>query len=68
VSSPVDIFAEIPRRVRARRESLHLTQAEAAEQLGVSERTLQAWEAGTVPQPRHRRALAVWLTADEVVA
>jgi len=40
-----------------------LSQEEAAELIGVSVRTLQNWEAGTsFPWPKHRRALADFLT------
>jgi len=35
-----------------------LSQVEAAAELGVSPRTWQGWESGTMPWPRHRRALA----------
>ena len=46
------------KRVKAHRILLHLSQREAAQELGVSPRTLQNWEAGqTVPWPKHRRAL-----------
>jgi len=39
------------------RKRLNLTQAELAAACGVSVRTVQNWEAGRVPQPKHRRAL-----------
>ena len=52
-------WGETVRTERARR---HLSQREAAEELGVSERTLQGWEASDVtPWPRHRRAILNWL-------
>lgn len=45
------------------------TQAEAAAEVGVSERTWQNWEAGTLPQMRYRRALEAWLVRyDEAAA
>lgn len=44
-------------KIRAARSDANLSQRELADRLGVSVRTVQAWEAGTVPQPRHRRAL-----------
>lgn len=49
-------------RLRARMDDLHLTQREAAEALGVSERTVSYWmTTDTTPQPRHRRAIVSWL-------
>ena len=48
--------------IREARSSANLTQQELADRLGVSSRTVQGWEAGTVlPQPRHRRALLAFL-------
>jgi transcriptional regulator with XRE-family HTH domain len=56
---------ELGKRVKARRVSLHLSQREAAQQLGISERTLQNWEAGTtIPWPKHRRLLERFLQED----
>ena len=56
------------RTLRKARLERHFSQVELAEILGVSERTLQEWETGTVtPQPAHRRAILAWLfteTAD----
>lgn len=58
--------------LREERERRHLSQAEAAVQVGVSKRTWQGWElnGAVVPQPRHRRALLAWMTEpdDEVAA
>lgn len=56
--------------LRAERKQRHLSQAEAAAQVGVSKRTWQGWELNgdVVPQPRHRRALVDWFNADEVAA
>lgn len=54
--------AKLAEAIRKRREEAHLSQAEMAELLGVSTRTIWGWEAGaTRPLPRHRRALAAWL-------
>lgn len=53
--------------LRERREAANLTQAELAGELKVSARSVQAWEAGAVPRPKHRRALAAFF-ADEVAA
>lgn len=56
--------------LREERDRRNLTQAEAAALVGVSRRTWQGWELNgqVVPQPRHRRALLVWLNAGEVAA
>jgi transcriptional regulator with XRE-family HTH domain len=65
--SLMDITDDLGKRVKAQRLRLDLSQREAAERLGVSERTLQNWESGTTfPWPRHRRALKRFLT-EEVV-
>lgn len=56
-------------KIRARRVALNLTQKEAAERLGVTDRTIQNWEAGVAfPRPKHRKALDEFLAADEVAA
>lgn len=55
---------------RARRQA-NLSQVELAVRLGVSYRAVQYWEAGQVPQPRHRRAIQAFLDEydpDEVAA
>lgn len=51
--------------LRDEREARHLTQEEAAAQVGVSTRTWQLWESGelVVPRAKHRRALIDWLRA-----
>lgn len=46
-----------PAQIKALREGMHLSQVEFAERVGVSERTVQNWEAGARPRPSHRRAL-----------
>jgi len=62
---PVDITDDLGNRVKAHRIRLNLSQRETAELLGVSERTLQNWEAGeTFPWPKHRRALVRFLNTD----
>lgn len=66
MSSPVDILADLAARLREIRNGRNLSQIEAAKILGVSARTLQAWEAGEAfPQPRHRRQLADFLRDEE---
>jgi DNA-binding transcriptional regulator YiaG len=56
-------------RIRKARDAAVLTQVELAERLGVSQRTLQGWEAGmSFPQPRHRRLLLAFIAEHEEVA
>jgi DNA-binding transcriptional regulator YiaG len=43
--------------IRVARDRAALSQVELAQKLGVSARTIQGWEAGRIPQPKHRRAL-----------
>lgn len=43
--------------LRAARDAANLSQVELARQLEVSPRTIQGWEAGRIPQPKHRRAV-----------
>lgn len=58
---PYNDFGSAVRRERERR---NLSQKEAADELGVSERTLQAWETeDVVPWPKHRRAIIEWVGA-----
>jgi DNA-binding transcriptional regulator YiaG len=47
--------------IRLARDAANLSQVELAAVLGVSSRTVQYWEAGKVPQPKHRRAIAAFL-------
>lgn len=52
----------LAKRIRDKRDRANLTQKELADELGVSIRTLQGWEAGTVvPRARHRRVLSEFL-------
>jgi transcriptional regulator with XRE-family HTH domain len=54
------------KRLRTLREAANLTQKELADELSVSVRSVQAWEAGTsVPQARHRRRLAEFFSVSE---
>lgn len=55
--------------LRDERERRHLTQVEAAAQVGVAPRTWQLWESTDeqIPRAKHRRALIAWLT-EEVAA
>src|SRR5438309_1963008 len=50
-------------RLRFRRESVPLTQAELAERVGVAEITVRRWETGLRPQPAHVRSLCSVLDA-----
>jgi DNA-binding transcriptional regulator YiaG len=43
------------------RDRVALSQVELALKLGVSARTIQGWEAGRIPQPKHRRAVLEFL-------
>lgn len=52
--------------IKAARDRANISQVELAARLGVAPRTVQYWEAGNVPQPRHRRALAEFI--EEVAA
>lgn len=47
--------------LRDAREHAALSQVELAQLLGVSPRTVQGWEAGRMPQPKHRRAVLAFL-------
>lgn len=47
--------------LREARERSALSQVELAQKLGVSPRTVQGWEAGRMPQPKHRRAVLDFL-------
>lgn len=60
MSTAPDIHTTLARRlVRARLKAI-LSQAEVAEQLGVSVRTVQNWEAGLTPKnaAKHRALMA----------
>lgn len=63
-----DITLGLAEQLRAARQAAVLSQIELAARLGVSERTLQSWEAGTVPQPRHRRAVLAFIAEQEATA
>jgi DNA-binding transcriptional regulator YiaG len=56
---------DFSRIVFEKRAASHLSQSEAAELLGVSVRTVQNWEAGSYPWPRHRRAILQWANGVE---
>lgn len=52
--------------VRKERDRRHLSQQEAAREIGVAVRTLQGWEiSDVVPHPKHRRAVIEWLGHEE---
>lgn len=53
---------ELGRRIREERERRVLTQEEAARELGINARSLQAYEAGkALPRQARRRAILAWL-------
>jgi DNA-binding transcriptional regulator YiaG len=54
--------------IKVARERANLSQVEFAALLGVSPRTVQYWEAGNLPQPKHRRAIAAFLDETEAAA
>lgn len=58
-------FQQIVTKTRIQRS---LSQKDLADALGVSQRTVQNWEAGKVPQFRHRRAILEWASDDPVPA
>lgn len=55
--SSLDLTQSLAAQLKSYRLRGDLTQKELAALVGVSVRTVQGWEAGTFPQPRHRRAL-----------
>jgi DNA-binding transcriptional regulator YiaG len=55
----------LDKALRRARKTANLSQVELAATLGVSYRTIQYWEAGGVPQPRHRRAIQEFLDESE---
>lgn len=65
--SNTSLTNDLGQRLYAKRDELSLSQREAAELLGVSERTVQNWEAGSsFPWPKHRRTVAAFLEARSV--
>jgi transcriptional regulator with XRE-family HTH domain len=48
---------DLASRIRDARYAADLSQKDLAEHLGVSARTVQYWEAGKTPYPKHRRAI-----------
>ncbi len=56
-------ISELPGAIRAHRARRDLTQQEAADEIGVSKRALQDWEAGQTPRAVHRRAIRRWLSS-----
>lgn len=52
-------------QLREKMEAEDLTQAFVASELGVSQRTIQYWLAGAIPQKRYRRVLREWLRQDD---
>lgn len=68
MSSAYPHLLDLAAALRKARDDALLTQAELAATFGVSERTLQNWEAGVMPRPKHRRALLAWLAEQDGVA
>lgn len=67
MSTASPTFASLLDRLKGEIVERHLTQREAAEQIGVSHRTLQYWLDGgrdVTPRPGHRRALVEWLEGE----
>jgi transcriptional regulator with XRE-family HTH domain len=56
-TSPADEYAAW---VKANRFAANLTQQGLADKLGVSRRAVCSWEAGRIPSPRFREALAAF--------
>jgi transcriptional regulator with XRE-family HTH domain len=54
--------------LRDLRLSAHLSQREAAAEVGCSVRAWQGWEAGAMPQYRYRRALLTFVAKVEKAA
>jgi transcriptional regulator with XRE-family HTH domain len=50
--------------IRERRDELGIPRATLALLVGVSERTIERWETGVTPHPRHQRKLAKRLGVD----
>lgn len=64
------VLVNLATELKKKRTELHLTQRELASTLGVTLRTVQAWEAGTATpqQGEHRRALSAFLGEAEGAA
>lgn len=69
VNPHINLDLGLAAKLKQARGDASLSQVELAERLGVSERTLQGWEAGTIPQPRHRRKVLAFIeTTDKAAA
>lgn len=56
-------------RLRRARDRASLSQAELADKLGVSTRTIQGWEGNTAfPQPKQRRVAVAFIAEMEAAA
>ena len=56
------LTTDFARRIREARDAAFLTQEDAAKKLGVSVRTYQGWESGSVfPQMRHRSIVSQFI-------
>lgn len=59
--NPPGANGSLSQRIRDARDAVALSQAELAQRLGVSARTVQYWESGKVPHPKNRRELLEFL-------
>lgn len=67
-SSSTPIQLSLAEKLKKARDTASLSQAELAERFEVSQRTLQNWEAGVRPRPKHRRAVLAFIADQEEVA
>lgn len=67
--SRVTVDIDFASRLRRARDLASLTQAELADRLGVSTRTIQGWEGDTsFPQPKQRRIAVAFIAEQEAAA
>lgn len=59
---------EFAREMKEARVRAHLTQAALAERLGVTTRSVQAWEAGVFPRASHRRLIVEFIENGKTAA
>jgi DNA-binding transcriptional regulator YiaG len=61
----MELRVNLGQELREAREEANLSQAELANRFGVATRTVQYWEAGKVPRPKHRRLIVAFITEVE---